>query len=52
VDYRFVASLPDNERRLIVDLVRLLEARFIDRDEPAGRPRPRFLEELDDEEDA
>ena len=50
-DYRFVAALPEDERKLIFDLVRLLDARFVDRDEPGGRPRPCFLQELDDEPD-
>lgn len=49
-EYRFVASLPDTERRLIVDLVRLLDARFIDGDDSGGRPRPCFIAELDNEE--
>ena len=50
-DYRFAASLPEVERRLIVDLIRVLDARFVDRDEPGGRPRSCFLQELDDERD-
>ena len=51
-DYRVVASLPESERRLIVDLIRLLDARFADGSETCGRPRPCFLEELADEDDA
>ena len=49
-DYRFIAGLPENERQLIVAFLRELDARFVDGDEPTGRPRPCFFEELEDDE--
>lgn len=33
-DYRFLASLPAAERRLILELIDQLDARFVDHDEP------------------
>jgi len=32
-DYRFLAALPPNERQVVTDLIRLLDARFV---EPNG----------------
>jgi hypothetical protein len=50
-DYRWTASLPDNERKIVMDLIVLLDARFVDRppEERFGL-NTRFVFELTDQE--
>ena len=47
-DYRFLAALPENERRTVVALIRELDARFVDHDDQGESLNACFFGELEE----